>query len=147
MELLKDYDFLLQYHLSKANVVADALSRRPQQLLATLLIREWRALDTIAEYDLQVTTKTEKGQHLGCLIVQPTISSRVLEAQKNDQELQQWFVKVSAKEPKEWSINSDGVLKCRNRLCVPDINHLRKDILDEAHKSRLTVHKIGRAHV
>ena len=29
MELLKDYDFSLQYHSSKANVVADALSRRP----------------------------------------------------------------------------------------------------------------------
>ena len=28
MELLKDYDFLLQYHPGKANVVANALSRR-----------------------------------------------------------------------------------------------------------------------
>ena len=82
MELLKNYDFSLQYHPSKANVIADTLSRRSQRLLATLLIREWKALETIVEYDLQATTRTrtEKGQHFGCLIVQPMIISRVLEA-------------------------------------------------------------------
>ena len=57
MELLKDYDFSLQYHPGKVNVVADALSRRQQRLLATLLIREWQALETIAEYDLQATVE------------------------------------------------------------------------------------------
>ena len=41
-----------QYHPGKANVVADALSQRPQRLFATLLIREWQALETITEYDL-----------------------------------------------------------------------------------------------
>ena len=89
MELLKDYDFLLQYNPSKVNVVADALSQRLQRLLATLLIREWQTLEIIAEYDLQATARTriEKKQHLGYLIVQPTIISRILEAQK-DQGLQ-----------------------------------------------------------
>ena len=67
----------------------------------------------------------------------------MLEAQKKDQGLQQWFAKVSAKEPEKCSISSDGALKCKNRLCVLDIDHLRKDILDEAHKSRLTVHPGG----
>ena len=43
MELLKDYDFTLQYHPDKANMVADALSRKPQVMIATLMIREWRA--------------------------------------------------------------------------------------------------------
>ena len=47
------------------------------------------------------------------------------------------------KEPEEWSIGTDGALKCRDRLCVPDIDNLRKDILDEAHKSQLTVHPGG----
>ena len=28
IELLKDYDYIIQYHLGKANVVADALSRK-----------------------------------------------------------------------------------------------------------------------
>ena len=46
MELLKDYDFSLQYHPGKSNVVADALSQRPHNLNASLMIREWQALET-----------------------------------------------------------------------------------------------------
>ena len=71
------------------------------------------------------------------------IINHVLEAQKNDQGLQQLFAKVSAKESEEWSIGSDGALKYKNRLCVPNIDHLRKDLLDEAHRSRLMVHPGG----
>ena len=41
LELFKDYDCILDYHLGKANVIADALSRKA---MATLLIQrsEWR---------------------------------------------------------------------------------------------------------
>ena len=53
MELLKDYDFSLQYHPSKENIVVDALSRKPQTVIASLMIREWQALETITEFDLR----------------------------------------------------------------------------------------------
>ena len=53
MELLKDYNFSLQYHPSKANVVTDALTRRPQIVIAPLMIREWQVLETIAKFALQ----------------------------------------------------------------------------------------------
>ena len=41
LELFKDYDCIIDYHLEKANVVADALSRK---VMAALLIQrsEWR---------------------------------------------------------------------------------------------------------
>ena len=48
MELLMDYDFSLQYHPGKANVVADALSRRPHTVIASLMIKECQALEAIA---------------------------------------------------------------------------------------------------
>ena len=75
--------------------------------------------------------------------MQPTIISRILEAQQGDEKMKQWFDKASVKEPEEWSVGSDGGFRCRNRLCVPDLEDLRKDILDEAHKSRLTIHPRG----
>ena len=36
MELIKDYDCVIDYHLGKANVVADALSRKTMQTLRVL---------------------------------------------------------------------------------------------------------------
>ena len=36
MELIKDYDCVIDYHLGKANVVADAFSRKSVQTLRAL---------------------------------------------------------------------------------------------------------------
>jgi hypothetical protein len=40
MELIKDYDYEINYHPSKANVVADALSRKSTVDLAALAISQ-----------------------------------------------------------------------------------------------------------
>ena len=62
MELLKDYDCSIPYHLSKANVVADALSRKSAGSLAhisterRLIIKELHDLID-QELQLKVTTK------------------------------------------------------------------------------------------
>jgi len=39
MEYLKDYDFELLYHLGKANVVVDALSRKRMHI-STMMVKE-----------------------------------------------------------------------------------------------------------
>ena len=41
MEYLEDYDFTLHYHPGKANVVADALSRKSRGVLASVVSEEW----------------------------------------------------------------------------------------------------------
>ena len=41
MEVLEDYDFTLHYHPGKANVVADALSRKSWGALASIASQEW----------------------------------------------------------------------------------------------------------
>ena len=41
MEFLEDYDFTLHYHPGKANVVADAHSRKSRGALASIASREW----------------------------------------------------------------------------------------------------------
>ena len=58
MEFLEDYDFTLHYHLGKANVVADALSRKSRGALASITSREWRMLETVGQFGLQYSEQT-----------------------------------------------------------------------------------------
>lgn len=53
MEILKDYDFGLQYHPGKANVVADALSRKSLHM-STLMVREMKLIEEFRDMNLAV---------------------------------------------------------------------------------------------
>ena len=37
-------------------------------------------------------------------------------------------------------IDSEGTLRLGTRLCVPDVNELRKEIIEEAHFSAYSIH-------
>ena len=41
---------------------------------------------------------------------------------------------------KDYRIGSDGILQFRDRVCVPGNWRLRKQILEESYKSRLSIH-------
>ena len=69
MELIKDYDCVIDYHPGKANVVADALRRKSIQTL--------RALNDHLSLSDDDTIVVE-------LIAKPDLLNRMLEAQKSD---------------------------------------------------------------
>ena len=79
MEYLEDYDFILHYHLSKPNVVADALSRKSRGVLTSVASWEWQMLEIVGQFDLQYEGQ---GQGvLGSLVATPSLLSRVIESQ------------------------------------------------------------------
>ncbi|XP_078148594.1 uncharacterized protein LOC144544050 [Carex rostrata] len=59
LELMKDYDLDIQYHAGKANVVADALSRKNQVNLASLVTRESHLIEEMWRMNLHVGASRE----------------------------------------------------------------------------------------
>ena len=53
IEYLEDYDFTLHYHPSKANVVANTLSRKSRRVLARIASQEWPMLETVEQLMLR----------------------------------------------------------------------------------------------
>ena len=47
VKLFKDFDCEILYHLGKANVVANALSRQKASM-ATMMVQEWRLLEQLS---------------------------------------------------------------------------------------------------
>ena len=87
-EFMVDYDFTLQYHPSKANVVADALSRKSHGLMACLALDSWKNSVAIGDYNLEYF----EDEYRVCaynVIAVPSMVLQVKQSQWQDGELQQ----------------------------------------------------------
>ena len=93
MELLKDYDITILYHPGKANVVADALSRKTGSMrsLAHLQISRRplaREVQTLAN-DLMRLEVLEKGGFLACVEARSSFLDKIKGRQFVDEKLSQ----------------------------------------------------------
>lgn len=57
MNLLKDYDCKIIYHLGRGNVVADALSLKESAVLAQTMTSSWKLMDTMQSLRLSYYSK------------------------------------------------------------------------------------------
>ena len=124
MEFLEDYDFTLHYHLGKANVVADALSRKSRGALASIASREWRMLETMGQFGLQYNEQAQ--DMLGSLVAAPSLLSTVIESQGLNAEIVSIRDLVQLGTGDEgWTVHADGSLRYRGRVVVPQLTDLR----------------------
>ncbi|GFZ18567.1 hypothetical protein Acr_27g0003060 [Actinidia rufa] len=141
MEYMEDYDFELHYHPEKANVVADALSRKSFSTLASISIGEWQMLQDIGEYDLLLNEMDELAT-LFALSAEPSIISWVIEEQLQDVEAKMICDCIPRDAgPTDWVLHSDQGLRYKSRLFVPLSS--RDDVLRKFHHSRLAFHPRG----
>ncbi|WVZ93324.1 hypothetical protein U9M48_039312 [Paspalum notatum var. saurae] len=136
LELIKDYDLEIHYHPGKANMVADALSRR-----AHCNVIEARPTARVICWEMdEIEMPTEQLVKLYSLIIEPTIKDLVIVAQKQDPGMAHIREGIDEEKKACFTLDDQGVLWFKNRLVVPKDMELRKKILDEAHTSVLTMH-------
>ena len=95
LEIIKDYDMNLQYHPGKANVVADALSRK---VYANGLTVGELSEDLCKQFkDLRLEVVSEG--YLVAMEVQPMLHGMIRKAQVGDKEIEE--IKEKMKENRE----------------------------------------------
>jgi hypothetical protein len=140
IELIKDYDCCILYHPGKANVVADAFSRKSRGKTSNSMA----GLDQLAKQFGMIqfdTRSTTGGMSLAAFTIQPMLTDRIKVAQEKDPELKELREKASQGEAHGFNVASNGLLRTNDsRMVLPKDDKLRTEILEEAHKTQYTVH-------
>jgi hypothetical protein len=139
LELIKDYDLGINYHHRKANMVADALSRRSH---VSQLVVDSMSFELCEEFDklnLRIIANTEAMQ----MEVGSNLLQGIEKGQVEDEKIQE--IKHNIKEEKSSGFSKDEecVLWYKGRICVPNIKELKDKILREVHESAYSIHLWG----
>jgi hypothetical protein len=136
LELIKDYDLGINYHPSKANVVADALSRRSHvNMLATReLLPEF--CKEFEKLNLGWVSSTE----VVTMEVDSTLEQDIRKDQLEDAKIQE--IKEQIKEDKALGFSADGqgTLWYKKCICVPEVKGIWELILQESLDSTYSIH-------
>nr|GFD39947.1 putative reverse transcriptase domain-containing protein [Tanacetum cinerariifolium] len=126
LELLSDYDCDIHYHLGKANVVDDALSRKEREPPLRV-----RALVMTIGLDLprkilNAQTEARKPEN----IMKEDVGGMLVENSRDPEK-----VRTEKLEPR-----ADGTLCLNGRSWLPCYGDLRTVIMQESHKSKYSIH-------
>jgi len=80
---------------------------------------------------------------LSTLTVQSSLVEEIRLNQESDPELQRIKQNLEKGKSLGFVVREDGTLRFQNSLCVPKNEELRKQILEEAHNTRYSVHPRG----
>jgi hypothetical protein len=136
LELIKDYELEIQYHPGEANVVADALSRKVSCHCLTVQTSDNTLCQEMEKLNLGMI------QHgaLSQLKLELVLLQRIMDAQNDNEGMKHIHEKIEAGKAKCFRKDDQGIVWFNNRIVVPKNEELRRQILDEAHLSRYSIH-------
>jgi hypothetical protein len=124
LELIKDYDLEVHYHPGKANVAADALSRKDHCNHLEMEPVSEPLCEKMRRLNLEVVPQGI----LYALTAESDLYDRIVTAQRDDVDIQTIKHKLA------------DVVWFGKRLVVPVDPEVKKIILDEAHRSKISIH-------
>ena len=136
LDLVSDYDYEFHYHPSKANKVADALSRKTMTFAISVEVMP-RSLQTdLCGLEMELITG-----ELSALTIQPTIMEAIKGGQLADPLMERFKKKAEEGKQTNFFLSEDGVLRYKGvRVCLPNDEEIKREILYEAYNTLYTTH-------
>jgi hypothetical protein len=136
LELIKDYDLGINYHPGKANVVADALSRRSHVSQFVVNSIPFELCEEFDKLNLRIVANTEAME----MEVGSSLLQEIRRGQLEDEKVPKINRNIKEEKSPGFSDDDEGVLWYKGMICVPNIKELKVKILHEAHESAYSIH-------
>jgi hypothetical protein len=136
LKLIKDYELEIHYHPGKANVVADALSRKSQ---VNMLAAHPMPYELAKEFDRLSLGFLNNTQGVA-IELEPTLEQDIRKGQKDDEKIKEIRQLIIDGKCPDFREDAEGVVWFKDRLCVPNITSIRELILKEAHEIAYSIH-------
>ena len=143
LELIKDYDLTINYTPEKANVVADALSRK-----ATCNMMVGRKLPKELQKEIpQIQNDFREGKPRNTVeIIQALtemimdLKGEIIRRQKEDPFLVEEIRRIDEGRKSMFELREENSLWFQGRICVRDIPEIKEVIFKEAHQTPYSIH-------
>ena len=112
--------------------MADALSRKSLHV-SQMMVHELDLVEQFRDLSIQVDMSSVT-LRLALLEISCDLKDQIRHEQGLDKELQDRRVSIA------FSLEDDGLIRFRQRICVPKGGNLKGQILEEAHKSKFSIH-------
>jgi hypothetical protein len=139
VELIKDYDCVIDYHPGKANVVADALSRKGKTVMNDMELKEQESIVELKKMGLQLSVGPE-GSLLAQLKIRYVLRDKVLVAQQADGKVKEIKERVNKGIETSFQMLSDALIAMGRRIYLPEDKTLKDEVLRETHESRFATY-------
>jgi len=95
LELLNDYDLQILHHPGKANVIADALSRKTHHIMSLMRVFKLEITQDLERLGIDLVLSSMMESYLNRPTVQPTLLDKIKSARVDDQEMERIKVNIS----------------------------------------------------
>ena len=107
--------------------------------MSAMMAKEFELLEQFRDLSL-VRELSPQSVKLGMLRIDNEFSNSIKEAQTTDVKFGDLLVDNNQTEDIDFKVDDQGVLRFRGRICIPDNDEMKKMILEESHRSSLSIH-------